>query len=101
MVSFSPYKFPINDFIFLITNKSVERLGDRSQIQALGNRLDTILAFRGSIVAVRALEDEAEAPGGESDLGGFTQEEAICRSRSYWRLGIEQMSWGGGQGTVK
>ena len=72
-------------------NKSVERLGDRPQIQALGNRLNMILAFRGSIVVVHALEDEAEASGGELDLGCFTPEEAICQSQLYWRLGMEQI----------
>ena len=53
-----------------------------------------ILALRGSIVVVRALEDEAEASGGELDLGCFTPEEAICWSQLYWWLGMEQMSWG-------
>lgn len=79
MVSFSSYEFPINDFISLITDKSVKRLCDRPQVQALGDRLDTILAFRGSIVVVRALEDEAEAFGGKSNLGGFTPAKEIKR----------------------
>ena len=81
----------MSSFISQITNKSVEWFGDHLQIQALRNQLDMILAFRGSIVVICALEDEAEASEGKSDLGGFTPEEASCRSWSYWQLGMEQM----------
>ena len=62
MVLFSSYEFPINDFISLIMDKSVKRLCDRLQIQALGDRLDTILAF-----------------GGESNLSCLTPAKEIER----------------------
>lgn len=77
MVLFSSYKFPINEFISLITDKSVKQLCDCLQIQALGDRLDMILTFRGLIVVIHALEDEAQTFGGELNLGGFTPAKKI------------------------
>ena len=74
MVLFSSYEFPINDFISLIPDKSVKQLCDHLQVQALGDWLNTILAFRELIVVIHALEDEAEAFGGKSNLGSSPQQ---------------------------
>ena len=60
MVPFPSHKLSIDNFIALITDEWLERFCDHLKIQALWNRLHTVLAFRRPIIVVSAFEDEAE-----------------------------------------
>jgi hypothetical protein len=77
MIPLSSHELPIHDFIALISHKPVERLNDRLQIYALGNRLRPILTLRTSVIVVGTFEDEAQTLGYEANIAGFTPTQKI------------------------
>jgi hypothetical protein len=72
VILLSSHKLPIHGFIALIPYKPVERLDDRLQIYALGNRIRPVLTVRTSVIIVCTFEDEAQALGYEANIAGFT-----------------------------
>jgi hypothetical protein len=77
MVPLPSHKFPIDDFIALISHDSVDRLDDRLQIYALGNRLRPVLALRTPVIVIGTFEDEAQTLGYEANIASFTPTQEI------------------------
>jgi hypothetical protein len=77
MVELSSQKFAVDDFVSLISQELVQGLDDRSEIETLGNRVDSVLTFGRSVVVVGALEDEAETFRHESDLSGLAPTQQV------------------------
>ena len=61
MVLLTTDKLAAYDFVTLIPDEPVQRLDDGMEVEAFGYSIHPILTFRGAIVIVRALEDEAPA----------------------------------------
>ena len=79
MIPLPPNVLAVLNLVPLIPNEPVQRLDDGLEIEPLGRRLDPTLTFRTPIVVVRALEDEAQALGNESDLGRLAPTQQVKR----------------------
>ncbi len=79
MVLFPAQKLAVDDLVPLVAKEAVERLDDAAEVEALGHRLDAVLALGRAVVVVGALKNEAEALGDEADLCGLTPTKEVER----------------------
>jgi len=77
MILFVSHKFPIDDLVALVPDKSVKRYYYCSQIKPFGNGIQSVLAFWRLVIVIRTLEDEAEAFRSELHLRRFAPAEKI------------------------
>ena len=75
VIPLSPHELSVNDLVSLVTNEAIERLDDRSQIEAFLDGVHPVLTLRRAVVIVCALEDEAQALGDEPHLRGLAPAE--------------------------
>ena len=65
----------VDDLKDLISEESVERLDDGSQVETFGHWLDSVLTLGRAVVVIGTLEDEAHKFRHETDLVGFSPAE--------------------------
>ena len=80
MILVASHKFPVDDLVALVPDKSVKRLHHSSQIKPLGNMVESVLALWRPVIVIRTLEDEAETLGHEPHLCRFAPAEKVERN---------------------